>query len=823
MPFSSGAISLGDIRNLWDSSGSGSISLNDFYRTSNSKNYHSEGLPISSGDSDIDLTLFRNVGAPLKKVSEVKSYSPGGSLVSSSTDIVPVNSRYNPGVDHSVANAWKAAGAPEVPRTVAPLTANDPNFSSYGSFYANNGTYYYYKDRYNTDTSGFEWARVTLSSAYDLSAPTAGSYVDYNFSSSDLRDLVTASMPGTRHASSTYFTSGPSATFPYAVYMKNDGTKIWCVALDMRHMDESFSSTDGDTLVEFTLTTAYDISTATWSTYHVFSDDNVKNSKVMGFSLDGTVLLIQGQDYSPLNKRLSKYTLSSAWDISTISYSGSTSLSTISGEGDDDISWIDFWQGYSNSLPTKAIINSRSYNIDVSGSSPTFTLSGTADYVVGIPFSSGTKLLRQGKKSSLIKEHTFSTAYDHDTLSTYDPTAYSSTTPTNVTLVNNDLIIETSDYTDKTPICWSSDGTKVFYLARINGGYSYLYMENCTTPWTLEGVTFNSSSVASKSNYPISSAGPTLGGLDVSSDGTKIFVYSGGLKIGGSFFNRTYSGYSTIVHFAMTTAYNLTTIPAADPDGLDRIFLEKDKPTIELSQESGYSSSISTAWSYALNTNYRFSPDGRKLIVQHTHQSGFKQDGMVTAIEMSTPYDITTSPAFEAVLADELVVGTTSINGDYLFELTYPYYDGTSIGTFWGDGDGQYHDNILDIGLDGYTAIFHSGSSVIVGNKNSVIFRSLNQKDPSYITSSLFSTDRAGEGFSSTDSAREWSAGLSPAGPHTSLKVDKEYILGFNDSDGGYRYPKKHDFKYLPNGKIMTFNKLLDSEVPDYFRLIELE
>jgi DNA-binding beta-propeller fold protein YncE len=73
----------------------------------------------------------------------------------------------------------------------------------------------------------------------------------------------------------------------------------------------------GDTVDEWTLTTAWDISTVTFSTdFSVASEETVPNG--LDISEDGTLMFIVGQS----SDTVYKYNLSTAWDLSTASYSG---------------------------------------------------------------------------------------------------------------------------------------------------------------------------------------------------------------------------------------------------------------------------------------------------------------------------------------------------------------------------------------------------------------------------------------------------------------------------------------------------------------------
>jgi hypothetical protein len=790
MPFTTGAVSLGAIQDLWKrSTFNSTVSFSDFYRTTNADNYHSEGLPIATGTSDLSLSDFRGVPVPIAgSVDKIKA-----SGNSSTTDIVASNQRFNPGIDLSTESAWLASGRTGgAPNAVTkPVTNIFDQNSHY--FFANSGTYMYFQDEDNPGLNGSgDFARVTLSTAYDITTPAASSYVDYNMNRVDLRTIVDANKPSSNHSSSTYFTNPPSGQVPPCIYMKNDGTKIWGVALDMRWMAESFSNQDGDTLVEFTLTTPYNLSTATWSTYHVFTDDNVKNSRLMGFSADGTVLLVQGQNYSPADKRLAKYSLSTAWNISTISYSGASVL-WIENSGFEDIAGIDFYQGLSSNKPTKAFFvdgndEYYSYNLSVTGLyNPVFTLTGSTTKVGGLPFANGSKRIiaesnidyPSGGNSYLpkvIKKVSLSTAYDLDTVSSYNPATYATSIPAGVTLVDGDIIVEHQSYNMANPnvcICWSSDGTKVFYLGRTTSDdHPKIYTENCTTPWTLEGVDFTVSSTTN-SNYPLpfTSSRQKALGIELNNDGTKLFVTYAIYGTSGNFFNRRYTGYCYILEFAMNSQPVYAPYTIAN-DGTDLSETHNHYVT-----SFGPSSNASTAFN-AYNLQTRFSPDGKSLLLLNNgNNNNLIQKTLTTA------YDITTANNYSTPASSPATGNINFSNLDLGLRLQK-----TGTGSFWSSGDW----NVSDVGIDGYSVIaqnYHAGSDYPVAiADNKVVFRTINQDDSTLpnVVASLFSDDREDDGFLLTQgsAAQDWGSGMTSAGPAHSFEVKKEFVL---NSDG--RWP----------------------------------
>ena len=145
-----------------------------------------------------------------------------------------------------------------------------------GVFFKPDGTKIYTLN--NTD----QIRETTLSTAWDIS--THGS-TDY-----------------------TYTTDQTHNWNPSGLFIGNDGTELYVTEIS-----------NGDHVVQYTMSTAWDLSTASYTRKF---DVSTQESSVRGvsFSEDGTLMFING-----LSSDINKYTLSTAWDISTASYSQTSS------------------------------------------------------------------------------------------------------------------------------------------------------------------------------------------------------------------------------------------------------------------------------------------------------------------------------------------------------------------------------------------------------------------------------------------------------------------------------------------------------------------
>lgn len=105
------------------------------------------------------------------------------------------------------------------------------------------------------------------------------------------------------------FSVGSQATRPEGVFFKPDGTKMYVV-------DDA-----GDDVSEYNLSTAWDISTASYSQLFSFTSQETEASEIH-FKSDGTLMYILGKTTAQAHQ----YSLSTAWDVTTASYSKSFSV-----------------------------------------------------------------------------------------------------------------------------------------------------------------------------------------------------------------------------------------------------------------------------------------------------------------------------------------------------------------------------------------------------------------------------------------------------------------------------------------------------------------
>jgi 6-phosphogluconolactonase (cycloisomerase 2 family) len=231
------------------------------------------------------------------------------------------------------------------------------------------------------------------------------------------------------------------ATTPTGVQFNSDGTKMYVIDFD------------NDDIFQYSLSTAFDVSTASYDS--VSFDGSSQETKPQGlvFSPDGTKMYTVGQTADSFFQ----YSLSTAFDLSTVSYA-SKSFSVASqdltptdlaispdgtkmymiGVTSDSIFEYD--------LSTAFDVSTASYN------SVSLSLSAQDTSPRGLHFNSdGTKMFVAGDSSNSVLQYTLTTGFDLSTAS-YDSVSFS---------------IGSEEGTP-TALTFNADGTKFYILGSAN-------------------------------------------------------------------------------------------------------------------------------------------------------------------------------------------------------------------------------------------------------------------------------------------------------------------------------------------------------------------
>jgi hypothetical protein len=299
------------------------------------------------------------------------------------------------------------------------------------------------------------------------------------------------------------FYVGSQESSPIGIYVKPDGTKMYIVG------------SAGDDINEYDLLTAYDVSTAVYNqNFSVSAQDTAPYG--IEFKPDGTKMYVVGASGDDINE----YNLSTAWDVSTASYSQNFSVSVqetnphsvrfkpdgtkmfVSGNTGDDVNEY--------SLTTAWDVSTASYVQN-------FVTGDTGQNA--ITFSDdGTKMYTMGYTLDYIKEWDLSTAWSLSTVTFVQDSGELAISPYGIQLVDDNKLYVLSTY--------STTDTVVGYTLNTDKDIR-----------TIDGI-IQGDSELNNSTYDL------LGGCGISADGTKFFVVDWDNK-------------DRITEFALPTPYEL--------------------------------------------------------------------------------------------------------------------------------------------------------------------------------------------------------------------------------------------------------------------------
>ena len=235
---------------------------------------------------------------------------------------------------------------------------------------------------------------------------------------------------------------------------KPDGTKFYLV------------SDSSDQVIEFTCSTAWDITSASYSNFYAVGGQT-NRPRDIAFKPDGTAFLIADDQ----NNRINQYNLSTAWDISSSSYVAyNDTTTTISENNPQGVAW--------NNDGTKYFIigssNNTVYQYNVSSAyntGGTVAYSGNSFSVTNQTYASrGLKFNPDGTKMFVVTTNGQS-PYSGDHVFEYDlSTAFDVTSAT----FNSNVINVSSQVTDAYGVGFKDDGTKL-YVADYSGNILYQY------------------------------------------------------------------------------------------------------------------------------------------------------------------------------------------------------------------------------------------------------------------------------------------------------------------------------------------------------------
>tara|TARA_R110000822_G_scaffold63885_4_gene156932 strand:- start:106 stop:4341 length:4236 start_codon:yes stop_codon:yes gene_type:complete len=567
--------------------------------------------------------------------------------------------------------------------------------SAFGASWANSGNLLFIAS--NTTDSIYKY---TVSSAYDISTasesqsfsvsakesvPTGifvradglkfyvsgqGSNKVHEYTMSTAYDLSTASFTASLGTTTSNLTS---------VAFKEDGLKMYTI---------NYSNSQ---VKYWTLSTAWDITTASYVSATSLPTKSAGCNDIF-FNSTGTELYVDDNT----DDKIYKYTLSTAWDVTSVSYtedfSHATQLAQVLGMiFNADLTEMILlnatnWYKYRTSIESyttnetwvNATTNTELATISQAMGSDAIGDIGNATYSSvnystgsfqprGLFFSAdGTKMFLQNAVSDVILRYTLTTAFDITTASADSGQSFS----------------YGSQDGDATNFTLNADGTRLYVLGYTN---KYVYQYIMTTAYDLTTASYNSVSLS------VNSQDSAPFGITFNNDGTKLYV-------GGQTNDRIYA-YTLTTGFDLSTAsYSSVSLSVSAQDGAIKGMLFNNAGTklymFGTATTSGYeysltsafdistaiyeSSSFSFASQDATPQGYAFKSDDTELFMVGDITDAVYKYSMISLVEITAnqmnkaqldavtdPNHITLSNDFDLSIILKMTSGTTvpSSNG----------------------------------------------------------------------------------------------------------------------------------------------------------------
>lgn len=403
-------------------------------------------------------------------------------------------------------------------------------------------------------------------------------------------------------------------TAPQGLFFKPDGTKMYVIG------------STNDRVFQYTLSTPWVVSSATYDNISLLVTAQDTSPVDLYFDSSGTILLIAGDT----NDRVYKYTLSTAWDVSTATYANNF-LSTVTQTNNPS-------GLFANPSGTIIYVSGAAQNIVYAYNLSTAWDLSTAFYS-GEFLNSDQMVTPSGLYISNDGANLYWTDPTNDAIRQYFlPEAWNINQEVGVV---GAFSISAQDNTSQ-GIQFSTDGTKAYIVGATTDS---VYQYSLATPWTI-----STASYASKS-FSVGGQDLTAGDLFFKPDGTKMYV------VGQT--NDAIYQYSLATAWDIsTTSYDSVSFSLAatgiNPSGL--FFKPDGTKFYTVSTQNVYQYALSTPWVvssasfektyiFGLSTNptensatgIAFSPNGSAMFVL-----GNAND-FVYQFSLATPWDIATA------------------------------------------------------------------------------------------------------------------------------------------------------------------------------------
>lgn len=398
------------------------------------------------------------------------------------------------------------------------------------------------------------------------------------------------------------------STNPYGCFFKPDGTKFYSV------------DAASNTVYQYTLSTAWDVSTGSYDSVSFSVASQETGATLLYFNSDGTVMYAGGQ----VSDSLFEYSLSTAYDISTAVYSG-TSYSFATEDASPTGIYFKpdgtklYMVGLTNDTIYQYSTALNTNTLDLSTGS-VFEITPTSDIQINLsnPADSGTV-----SQATLLLDQAGYGGYDLSN-SAYDNVNFSVAT----------------EETSLQAVEFKTDGTKMYIIGAVGDDINQYSL---STAWDISTASYEKKTSGLADTIP--------SGLAFKSDGTKVYIVG--------------YGTDTVYEYTLSTAWDLATISVSASASFS-VSTQDGTPTALTFKSDGsamyvlgnvndnvYQYTLSTSWdlstaSYASKTfsfsseenqvqGMAFKPDGSELyVVGHANDTVYKYS-------LSTAWDVSTA------------------------------------------------------------------------------------------------------------------------------------------------------------------------------------
>jgi len=401
-------------------------------------------------------------------------------------------------------------------------------------------------------------------------------------------------------------------------FFKPDGTKMYFVDQSSRYIKE------------FDLSTAWDISTASYlQQFYVGSQELTPQG--LFFSPDGIYMYVVGLSGDDVNQ----YTLSTAWSVTTASYTRVASISAQETNPRDIFFKSDGTKMYivgSTGLDVNEYTLSTAWNVSTRSYVQNFSIAGQDTFPTGLFFKSdGTRMFVLTVTIGNVWQYDLSTAWDLSTASFSFPTT--------------DRFSVASQDTQPYGLCFSPDGERMYVVGDAGNDVNQY---DLSTAWAVETASYvQTFSVFVQESLPR--------GVFFSTDGIYMYVVGNS----GSDVNQYTLSTAWDISTAVYTRARSVSSQDSSPFGL---YFKPDGTSMYVAgsqYDRVYQYNLSTAWniftaSYANQVSVSsqttspsgvfFKPDGTKMYITETTSPSY-----VYQYDLSTAWAVQTASYVKSV------------------------------------------------------------------------------------------------------------------------------------------------------------------------------